>query len=264
MSLIQLTPEMKAQFYEDAYLHIRQALFSDKDFLNLKRYLMAFSQAVPEKFRYGNFADIPLLKPRFSDWAGSPPLMNLAEQFLGPDIALWSVGLCYKPPNSKYRVVAHCDSHFWIEWKILEPMEVLGFFIPMTEMTKETGCLRVLPKRNEARLYRHKPVERDMNFFSREIDDPELDLSQMVDIEMKANEVLLTRENLVHSSECNAGSLPRLGLTIRYISTRSKRTPHASDARKIYLLKGVDHAGNDYADLSKEPPVGGFSWSQSE
>ncbi len=260
MGPIFVSEQMKNQFNRDSYLHIKNSVFAEKDFLHLKRYLMAHCKAIPEKFRTANFANVDSLRPRFSDWVGSPPITSLITQILGPDVALWSLGVCYKPANSFYRVPAHVDSHFWREWKILEPIEVLTLFIPLTRMTATTGCLRVLPQINYPKLYAHKPVCSEKNFFIKEIEDPDVDLGQMIDVEMEENEVCLIKENLIHSSENNSSPLDRLGLTLRYISTAVKYRPHPDDKHKIFLVHGINISKNSCDELSRYPGVGGFSW----
>lgn len=262
MSQIQITQDMLNQFNEDGYMKIPSPLFEEKDFQHLKRYLMAFCLAVPENLRHRHFTNVKKLKPRFADWIGSPPVINLVEQILGPDIAFWSFGMCYKPANSPYRVPAHIDSHYWIDWNLLNPNEVLGIFIPFTDVSAKNGCLKVLPKINDPKIYLHKDVDPDLNFFKKEIDDPAIDLSKLVDVEMKANEVCLLRENLIHSSECNNSPFPRLGITLRYISAKTKYNSHESDDHDIFLIKGNNVAGNAYKDLSAFEPLGGFSWSK--
>lgn len=256
---MKLQENMKHIFQRQSYLHLREPLFLCEDFKHLQKYLLTYVQALPEEISTGNFANDPEFSPRHGDWVRSRRLLDMVEFFLGPDIVLWSFGVCYKPPRSPYRVVAHTDSHFWIEWDILKPVEVLGLFIPMTDMSKANGCLRVLPEVNDPVLYRHKVMDRRYNFFGNEIEDERVDMSRMVDIEMKANEVLLTKENLIHASECNTGAEPRLGITLRFISGKTRYTQKGADGRRIFLLRGADHAGNTYADIGTLKPLGGFS-----
>ena len=261
--MITLSNETKKKFEEDAYVVLRENLFENEDFERLKKYIMAFCQAIPEEIRHKNFANAPKLIPKIGDLISAPPVVNLVEQILGPDIVSWSFGICYKPANSPYRVPAHADSHFWLDWNLLEPNEVLGLFIPLTDLTVENGCLNVLPGVNQPKLYKHKSVDPNTNFFFKEIDDPEIDLSKLKPIEMKANQVCLIKENLIHSSEPNRSDKPRAAITLRYISGKTKYNPHPSDVHRMYLIKGKNIAGNPQVkDISTAESYGGYSWSR--
>ena len=255
---------MLRDFERDAYLHIREPLFEPSDFVRLRNYLLSFVLALPENLRATYFTgNRRLPRPSVGDWVGAPPLLGLVEQVLGPDIAYFNFALCYKPPGSKYRVGPHIDSHFWVETGCIDPTQVLIVFIPLTPALKEQGCLRVLPGININKLYKHKSLDLNSNYFGWEIDDDSVDLSKMIDLEMDENEVCLMKSGLIHGSECNSTAEHRLGLTIRYIRASAKYKPLPDDPRKMVLLKGTNIAGNEYHEFSSKEFVGGFSWSKN-
>lgn len=262
MNEIKITDQMKKKFEEDSYLLIQDKIFAEADFNNLKKYISAFCQAVPEPVRHKNFTNNPKLIPRIADLVTAPPLVSIVEKFLGPDLVFWSFGICYKPANSDYRVPAHTDSHYWLDWNLLEPNEVLGVFIPLTDISADNGCLRVLPGINVPKMYQHQDVDREKNFFLKEIVDSNVDLNKMVDLEMKANQICLLKENLIHSSECNKSSKARIAITLRYISGSTKYNPHPQDNHKMYLIKGENKSNNpSLSPFSQLEKLGGYSWS---
>lgn len=259
---LNLNREMHEKFERDAYLHIRQPLFQNEDFVRLRNYLLSYVLALPENLRGTYFTGNPNIpRPFYADWVGAPPLINLIEQVLGHDIAFFNFALCYKPPRSAFRVGPHIDSHFWVETKCIEPSEVLIVFIPLTPIRKSEGCLRVLPGVNIDKMYKHRALDPSYNYFAWEIDDNALDLSKMKDIEMAENEVCLMKSGLVHESYANQSDEHRLGLTLRYISAKAKYTPLPNDPRKMILLQGKNIAGNQYFEKNSQEFVGGFSWS---
>jgi len=263
MSKLTITDEMKKQFETDGYLYIDRPLFEQSDYLRLKEYMFSFILSLPRELRPLYFTSNPSIRPLISDWVGSPPLLNIAEQFLGPDIAFFNIAGCYKPPQSPYRVGVHTDAHYWLTNKMIDPVEVLIMFLPFTAMTKTTGCLRVLPRQTAQRTYHYKEVDKDLNYFGFEIEDKDVKPADMIDLEMDENRVCLLKENLIHSSEANQSNEHRLGITLRYISARTKHLAHPMDInRKMYLLQGRNIANNEYGDLSKLEKIGGFSWSK--
>jgi ectoine hydroxylase-related dioxygenase (phytanoyl-CoA dioxygenase family) len=262
-NLIGLTADMKKAFEKDAFLHIKQPLFKPEDFMNLRNYLLAYVLALPENLRGTYFTGNPAIRrPYYQDWVTAPPLVNLAEQILGQDLAYFNFAICYKPPRSDFRVGPHIDSHYWIETGCIDPSQVLTIFVPLTPIKKDQGCLRVVPGLNEYKMYSHRKLEKDNNYFHWEINDPNAPLQKMIDVEMDENEVCLMKSGLIHESGSNSGSEHRLGLTVRYISASAKYTPIKNDLRKMILLKGQNLAGNEYHALNSKEFVGGFSWSK--
>ncbi|MCC2678674.1 MAG: hypothetical protein K0R29_1250 [Pseudobdellovibrio sp.] len=262
MSQITVTAEMKKKFDEEGFLYIDQPLFSDSDYLNLKKYMLSFILSLPKEMRPLYFTSNPDYRPLIADWVASPPLLNLAETFLGPDIVFFNIAGCYKPPHSDYRVSVHTDAHYWHINKMIDPVEVFILFIPFSDMTKESGCLRVLPRQTAHRTYHYKEVDKYKNYFGFEIEDKDVDPTKMIDLEMKENRVCLLKEDLIHCSEKNTTDEHRLGITLRYISAKTKYLAHPMDInRRMYLLKGRNLQGLDYADIHSLQKIGGFSWS---
>src|SRR5688572_15479178 len=68
-------------------------------------------------------------------------LLDIAEQFVGPNIALFASHYISKPPFTGQPVLWHQDGAFWP----LEPMEVVTLWLAIDESTPENGCMRVIP-----------------------------------------------------------------------------------------------------------------------
>jgi hypothetical protein len=74
-------------------------------------------------------------------------------------------------------------------------------------------------------------------------------------LELEPNHCSLHHAKLMHASEPNTSSIRRCGYTMRYMSTRVKLNEEFCGAfHQIYLARGRDHAGNNYADPTKSYP----------
>ncbi len=263
MNRIVITDQMKENFHRDAFLHVKEQLFEKSDYLNLKNYLFSYVNSVPERLRPTFFTSNPYIKTAaYSDWVASPPLLNLLPQLLGPDLYYVNFSICYKPPNSVYRVGRHIDSQYLVDGKRADPQAFYNVFIPFSKCTKQSGCLRVLPGVNEDKFYKHKPTNKEFNFFVNEIDDPEIDDSKMVDVEMEENEVCLMKNSVVHESGANSTSEPRLAIVLRYATAHSKiQLDEITGPRRLHLIHGENVANNPIEDLEGREKIGNFSWS---
>lgn len=261
-SSIKLSESMLREFNQNAYLTIDAPIFSKPDFIRLRNYLLSYVMALPEETRGTYFTgNQRIRRPYYQDWVSAPPIVDIAEQILGPNLAYFNFALCYKPPRSQFRVGPHIDSHYWIKTGCIDPDKVLTVFISLTPTGKDEGCLRVLPGINDYKEYSHRKLDEKYNFFHWEIDDKDLDLGRMVDVEMAENRICLLKSGLVHESGCNNSNEHRLGLTIRYIAADAIYKPIADDPRKMLLLRGKNIANNHYYEPNPKEFVGGFSWS---
>jgi ectoine hydroxylase-related dioxygenase (phytanoyl-CoA dioxygenase family) len=90
------------------------------------------------------------------------------------------------------------------------------------------------------------------------VDDPAANLDSAVDIELEPGEFSLHDVYMIHGSNRNTSGKRRAGVAIRYMPATShfNRTLYATTtgagflvnftSRPLWLLRGVDRAGNDF------------------
>lgn len=167
-------------------------------------------------------------------------LLDIAEQFVGPDIALFATHYICKPPHTGQPVLWHQDGAFWP----LDPMEVVTLWVAVTESTRDNGCLRVIPGTHTGELGGLRQAAAVDNVLGAEL-DAEVDEAGAVDLELAPGDVSVHHPGIVHGSTPNTSDRWRRGLTIRYIPTSTRITdPRAASP---YLLRGRAVPGvNDY------------------
>lgn len=170
-------------------------------------------------------------------------LLDVAQQFVGPDIALFATHYLCKPPKRGKGVEWHQDGAFWP----LEPMNVVTLWLALTDSDPDNGCLRVLPGSHRWELEQMK--QSDPESVLRHRIDADIDESSAVDLVMRAGDVEVHHPNIVHSSRPNRSDRWRRALTIRYIPTSTRIT--RPDEASPFHLRGECVPGlNTYL----EPP----------
>ena len=88
-------------------------------------------------------------------------LLDIAERFIGPNIALFASHYISKPPSDGQAVLWHQDGSYWP----LDPMEVVTLWLAVDDSTPENGCMQVRP-RTHGELIPHEmvPVENIEDF----------------------------------------------------------------------------------------------------
>jgi len=172
----------------------------------------------------------PELRPEKLDWflvAEDPfwvnliadeRLLDIAEKFIGPNIALFASHYFSKPPHDGLPVLWHQDGSYWP----LDPCEVVTLWLAVDDSTPENGCLRVLPGTHRLEFQEHVRETSIENVLSSGIAG--IDESAAVDVILKAGSVSVHHPNLIHGSNANTSDKRRCGLTIRYIPTSTRIT----------------------------------------
>jgi len=176
-----------------------------------------------------------------------PRLLNIAEQFIGPDIALFASHYIAKPPRTGLPVLWHQDGSYWP----LEPMKVITLWLALDDSDPDNGCMRVIPRTQGDTIVNQRDMKQtasDENVLNSSMDLSAIDASQARDLILRAGDVSIHNPNIVHGSEANKSDRWRRGLTIRYIPTTTRITdPNHSQP---FLLKGQAIDGINHYDVS--------------
>lgn len=188
----------------------------------------------------------------FLNYARNKDILDMVEQLLGPNIALWNSSLFAKPARIGSRTPWHQDGEYWP----IRPLATCSVWIAVDDATRENGCLRFIPGSHRAqRLSSHHHNEAAGLSLPLELDSDQFDEAAAVDIELEAGQISLHDVYLMHSSEPNLSEDPRRGMTLRFMPTSSiyhrslNSGPSAKidRARTLFLMRGIDLSGeNDF------------------
>lgn len=192
-------------------------------------------------------------------------LLDVAAQFVGPDIALFASHYIAKPPLDGQPVLWHQDGSYWP----LEPMEVVSLWLALDPSTPENGCMRVIPRSHRMALQVVAARTEVDNVLGSGMDGALVDETLAVDIRLAPGDVSIHHPHLIHGSDENRSTRWRRGLTIRYIPTSSRVVPRPGrTAPTPLLLRGAPVQGvNEYGPWPTFVPQrhmpfrGSESWS---
>ncbi|MDN5861369.1 MAG: phytanoyl-CoA dioxygenase family protein, partial [Pseudonocardia sp.] len=176
---------------------------------------------------------------------GDDRLVDIAELFVGPNVALFASHYICKPPYSGQAVLWHQDGAYWP----LDPMRVVTLWLAVDESTSANGCLRVIPGSHRATLHELRDNAEVDSVLGSE-SDVDVDESSAVDLELSPGDVEVHHPNLMHGSRANNSPRRRCGLTIRYIPTSTRITDPEQPFPSAFLLRG-DPGVNRYQPLPR-------------
>jgi ectoine hydroxylase-related dioxygenase (phytanoyl-CoA dioxygenase family) len=236
---------IKEFYVENGFVVIRKVL--DKDLVTEARrhvdWLLKTNPGTrPEHLHHTLVANDPFWVRLISD----PRLLDVAEKFIGPNIALFASHYISKPPHDGQAVLWHQDGSYWP----LNPMEVITLWVALDPSIPENGCLRVIPKTQKMELQPLQPRNDVPNVLASSMDEKRVDTSNSVNIILEPGDVSIHHPNVIHGSAANNSDLWRRGLTIRYIPTTTQVTK--KDWPCVMLLRGNAVKGiNTYQSFPK-------------
>ncbi len=193
----------------------------------------------------------------FLEFCHHPDLIDMIEQLIGPDIILWGSMLFAKPAGDGKAVPWHQDGRYWP----IDPLETVTVRVSIDGSDSQNGCMEYIPGSHKTRTLKLHEVDiRDDMALGQRM--AEVDASQAKNCILKPGGVSLHDVYTVHGSAHNRSSKRRADYAIRYMPAtslydRSDTHPATVYAkvhspsmnyqnRPLWLVRGVDHAGNDF------------------
>ena len=246
-----LTEEQQRRYHEDGYV-IPDFRLADEALVEIRS---AHERLLAKHPQFRDYCPAVLaFDTGFLNIARDPAILDMVEQIIGPDFALWNSSFFAKPARVGSKTPWHQDGEYWP----IRPLATCSVWIAVDAATPANGCLRVIPgshQRQRLGAHRHNPASGLS--LPLEIRTDEYDASQARDVVLEAGQISLHDIYLIHGSEPNRSAQPRRGMTLRYMPTTSvyrrdlasnaRGGPLAMSERTLYLMRGEDKSGcNDF------------------
>jgi len=255
----RLSPEQVLRFNQEGYLLPSEPVFDQVEFDLLKTHFEHKLEVLPPDIRpesmdVPHFTDLALFR-----WVFSDAVLDMVEPIIGPDIALFSTHFICKPKGDGRRVPWHEDSAYWST--MVTPSEVVTVWLAIDPSLVENGCMKVIPRTHaegKRGFSDYVGVDTSTNVFATEIEPRQRREELAVPCILEPNQCSLHDARLMHGSDPNTSNMRRCGYTLRFMGTHVKLDPAAEAYHHIYLARGKDKAGNNYADPGKPYPEKAF------
>ncbi|MCY4450770.1 MAG: phytanoyl-CoA dioxygenase family protein [Immundisolibacterales bacterium] len=248
-----LTNSQLEQYHEDGYVIPDYRLPQE----NIEEIREAHDRLLARHPQFLNYCpNVLAFDLAFLNHARVPEVLDMVEQVLGPDFALWNSSFFAKPALNGQATPWHQDGEYWP----IRPLATCTVWIAVDDATCENGCLRFIRGSHKARrLLAHQTNSSPDLTLNQELEDREYDESRAVDLVLEAGQISLHDVYLAHGSEANRSPRPRRGMTLRYMPTTSffdreiagqlHREKGIMDHthRTLFLMRGGDPSGrNDF------------------
>jgi non-heme Fe2+,alpha-ketoglutarate-dependent halogenase len=238
-----LSIEQVAAFNRNGYLSgIR--IFDDGEMAEIRRY---FDELLAKTLAAGgdsySISTAHLRYGRVYDILTHPRIVMRIKDLLGENVVAWGSHFFCKMPGDGKRVSWHQDSSYWP----LTPSMAVTAWLAIDDATVENACMRYIPGTHHMGHLTYTLSEGDeANVLNQTVPGAET-FGEPVNVELKAGEISIHSDLLLHGSEANQSSKRRCGLTLRYC-------PAIVRADLGWNAKGVIVSGKDESGHWADPP----------
>jgi ectoine hydroxylase-related dioxygenase (phytanoyl-CoA dioxygenase family) len=168
------------------------------------------------------------------DLLTDPRVVNCVKDILGENVIGWGAHFFCKMPGDNKIVSWHQDASFWP----LSPSKTVTVWLAIDDADRENACMRFVAGSHHLGHLTYRMSEDD-SVLNQTVDDP-AQFGEVVYDVLKAGEISLHSDLLLHGSEKNTSQRRRCGLTLRYCSADVR-----SDERYGWHKEGVLVSGHE-------------------
>lgn len=171
---------------------------------------------------------------RAYDLLTEPRIVAYVKDLLGEHVIAWGCHFFCKMPGDGKAVSYHQDASYWP----LTPSGTVTVWLAIDDADVENGCMRCVPG---SHLHGHLAYRRsepdEHNVLDQTVEDAE-QFGRPIDVDLRAGEISIHSDLLLHGSSANTSDRRRCGLTLRYC-------PAEVRAGLGWNAKGVVVSGSD-------------------
>lgn len=170
-------------------------------------------------------------------------IVAYVRDLLGENVIAWGSHFFCKMPHDGKRVSWHQDASYWP----LSPSKTATVWLAIDDADRENACMRFIPGTHHFGHLTYRLTENDdTNVLNQSVENAE-EFGEPIDVELKAGEISIHNDLLLHGSEANNSDRRCCGLTLRDC---------ASDVRAGmgWNEKGVVVSGSDPSGHWANPP----------
>lgn len=162
-------------------------------------------------------------------------ILDCVEDLIGPNLVSVMTHFFSKEAGDTKQVSWHQDAPYWS----LTPSKVVTVWLAIDDVDEGNAPMMVVPESHlHGPLPHEESVEEEQNVLNQRVRDPLKWGEQPVSLIMKAGQISMHTDMLLHGSQPNRSDRRRCGLTLRYIppdvrSLDMQRT-------KAYIYRGED------------------------
>lgn len=172
---------------------------------------------------------------RVYDLLTHPRIVACVQDLLGENVVGWGSHYFCKMPRDGKSVAWHQDCSYWP----LSHSKTVTVWLAIDDADVENACVRFIPgSHRHGHIPYRGSTDDEGNVLDQTVENPEQYGGEPVDVVLKAGEMSMHSDLLLHGSNANNSDRRRCGLTLRYCTADVRA--HLDWNAKGVLVSGAD------------------------
>ena len=177
---------------------------------------------------------------RIYDLVQHPKILAYVKDILGEDVICWGAHFFCKLPHDPKQVAWHQDASFWP----LTPSKTTTVWLAIDDADVENACMRfVAGSHHHGHVTYRMAEEAEQSVLRQSVDNVE-QYGAVVNDDLKAGQISLHSDLLLHGSKANQSDRRRCGLTLRYCAAEVWSDPSLGWNKEGVIVSGRDPQGH--------------------
>jgi hypothetical protein len=241
-----LTPQQVDHYNRDGYVK-RIRIFDQEEMAEHRRF---FDDILARTLASGgnsySIISAHLKYGQVYDLITHPRIVAYVKDILGENVIGWGAHYFCKMPHDAKIVSWHQDASFWP----LTPSKTVTVWLAIDDADRENSCMRFIAGSHHLGHLTYRMSENaDNSVLNQTVENPE-QFGEVIYDELKAGEISLHSDLLLHGSEANRSARRRCGLTLRYCAADVRSDESFGWQKEGVVVSGVEPSGH-WANLSR-------------
>ncbi|QDT30817.1 phytanoyl-CoA dioxygenase family protein [Thalassoglobus polymorphus] len=233
-----LSNEQVEHFNREGYVR-PIPIFDDAEIKDIRSYFdELLNRVIAEGGDSYSISSAHLKYGRVYDLLKHPKIVACVTDILGENVVGWGSHFFCKMPHDGKAVAWHQDASYWP----LSPSKALTVWLAIDDADIENACMKFVSGSHHVGHLTYRPSDSgEHNVLNQTVEDPEQYGAVAYD-ELKAGQISLHSDLLLHGSEANNSDRRRCGLTLRYAACDVHAAMNWNE--KGVLVNGQDASGH--------------------
>ena len=231
----RLDDKEKIQYEKDGYIK-GLPVFSHDTCLELDNLFVLLSSKLDSSIDINQTAQWHKASRKFYDLCVTPTILDYVEDLIGPNINLWGGQFFLKEPFDGSVVPWHQDAQYWP----LNPTKAVTVWLALYDTDEKNGAMKVVKVSHQKGMFNHHVNKANHLALDQEVSKDQFDKCDVISLNLKAGQISLHDDGLLHGSEANNSSRRRCGITMRYSPVNVKADLSVWPHFETQLVRGKD------------------------
>jgi non-heme Fe2+,alpha-ketoglutarate-dependent halogenase len=231
----RLTEKEKIQFNEKGYVK-SLPVFSDSGVKDLQNLYIELSSRIPKHSNITKLNNWHKASLSFYQICHTKEILDYVEGILGKNFYLWGGQFFSKKPRDTSIVPWHQDAQYWP----LSPSKSVTVWLAIYDTDEVNGAMKIISGSHKKGKFKHTENSDENYILKQEVTSDQIDENNIIYMNLRAGEISLHTDALLHGSDANSSDRPRSGLAMRFSPTDVKCDLSVWPSFETQLARGED------------------------